>query len=111
MAHSASLPSTTTRPQLSKVFSSHHLDDQSIYYARDSVSESREDHCTADEESDLSESTAQEEDKEARGLPLEDTAASHHGSANPYNLEAPLEKKQSSKSVKDPNLVSGSSQI
>ncbi|KAL8759658.1 MAG: hypothetical protein Q9199_000619 [Rusavskia elegans] len=105
MAHSASLPSTTSRPELSKVFSSYHLDDQSTYYARDSLSEPREDHCTADEESDLSESTVKEEDKEARGLPFEDTAASNHGSANPYDLEAPIEKKQSSKSAKDPNLV------
>lgn len=111
MAHSASLPSTTTRPELFKFFSSHHLDDQSTYYPRDSLSEPREDHCTADEESDLSESTVKEEDKEARGLPFEDTAASNHGSANPYDLEAPIEKKQSSKSVKDPNLVSVSSQV
>ncbi|KAI4095096.1 MAG: hypothetical protein LQ339_007359 [Xanthoria mediterranea] len=105
MADSPSMPSNTTRPALSKVFSGHHLDDQSTYHARDSVSEKWENHCTADEESDLSGETADEEDKEARGQPFEETAESQNAAAASRDPEAPLEKKQSTKSVKDPDLV------
>lgn len=106
MADSPSMPSNTTRPGLSKVFSGHHLDDQSTYHARDSVSEKWENHPTADEESDLSGETADEEDKEARGQPFEETAESQNAAAASRDPEAPLEKKQSTKSVKDPDLVS-----
>ncbi|CAL8576335.1 hypothetical protein XPA_002222 [Xanthoria parietina] len=102
MADSASMPSNTTRPGLSKVFSGHHLDDQSIYHARDSVSEKWEHHHTADEESDLSGETAEEEDKEARGQPFEESENAAAASRHP---EVPLKKKQSTKSVKDPDLV------
>lgn len=106
MADSASMPSNTTRPGLSKVFSGHHLDDQSTYHARDSVSEKWEHHRTADEESDLSGETADDEDKEARGQPFEETVESQNAAAALRDPEAPLGKKQSTKSVKDPDLVS-----
>ncbi|KAL8845957.1 MAG: hypothetical protein Q9221_008919 [Calogaya cf. arnoldii] len=94
-----------SRPQLYKVFSGQHLDDQSTYHARHSVSENREDDRTADEDSDLSEASVKEDDKEARGQPFNETEEPQNGSADLRDLEAPLEKKKSSKSVKDPNLV------
>ncbi|KAL8665668.1 MAG: hypothetical protein Q9168_007651 [Polycauliona sp. 1 TL-2023] len=98
MANSPHQQSNTNRPTLSKIFSGQHLDDQSTYHARDSVSEKGTDILTADEGSDSSERIPSE-DKEARGQQSEET----NGRAQ--DLEAPLEKKQSSKSVKDPNLV------
>lgn len=101
MADAFGQPSSMNRPKLSKVFSGQHLDDQSTYYARDSVSEEREDHHVAEAESDVSEGTATEKDKTERS---EEIADFQNGLAR--DLEAPLEKKQSSKSVKDPNLVS-----
>ncbi|KAL8892891.1 MAG: hypothetical protein Q9205_005556 [Flavoplaca limonia] len=102
MADSPDQPSSMNRPKLSKVFSGQHLDDQSTYHARDSVSEEREDRhiAEAEAESDISEGTATEKDKTERS---EEIADFQNGLAR--DLEAPLEKKQSSKSVKDPNLV------
>ncbi|KAL8659458.1 MAG: hypothetical protein Q9226_000417 [Calogaya cf. arnoldii] len=99
------MPDSASRPQLYKVFSGQHLDDQSTYHARDSVSENREDHRTADEDLDFSEAIVKEDDKEARGQPFQETAEPQNGSADLRDLEAPSEKKKSSKSVKDPNLV------
>ncbi|KAL8996588.1 MAG: hypothetical protein Q9169_003927 [Polycauliona sp. 2 TL-2023] len=102
MADSSHQPSRTIPPTLSRVFSGQHLDDQSTYHARDSVSDDGTDDSTAVEKSDLSERIAKE-NKEARDQPSEETADSQHGSAK--DLEAPLEKRQSSKSMKDENLV------
>ena len=101
MADSPDQPSSINRPKLSKVFSGQHLDDQSTYHARDSVSEEKEYRHVAEAESDISEGTATEKDKTERS---EEIADFQNGLAR--DLEAPLEKKQSSKSIKDPNLVS-----
>ncbi|KAL8863555.1 MAG: hypothetical protein Q9178_000236 [Gyalolechia marmorata] len=101
-----SRPPTMSRPEMSRVFSGQHLDDQSTYHGRNSVSGHREDESTADEKSDRSEDTATGENNERKRRRREEPAESLNAAANIRDLEAPLEKKQSSKSVKDPNLVS-----
>ncbi|KAL8689865.1 MAG: hypothetical protein Q9224_004542 [Gallowayella concinna] len=97
--------SQNTRPQLSRVFSGQHLDDYSIYHGRASVQIDRGDDHLADEESDLAEEVAKEENKELAEKLSEGAVEVRNGVANVRDLEVPLEKKQSSKSAKDPNLV------
>ncbi|KAL8683100.1 MAG: hypothetical protein Q9186_000914 [Xanthomendoza sp. 1 TL-2023] len=97
--------SQNTRPQLSRVFSGQHLDDYSIYHGRASVQIDGGDDHLADEESDLAEEVAKEENKELAEKLSEGAVEVRNGVANVRDLEVPLEKKQSSKSAKDPNLV------
>ena len=100
-------PSNPDRPQISRVFTGQHLDDHSTYHGRDSRIVNNDD-SIGDEESDLSERVSREENEElGEKLPSE-TVEVRNGVANVRDLEAPLEKKQSSKSAKakDPNLVS-----
>ncbi|KAL8772971.1 MAG: hypothetical protein Q9209_001991 [Squamulea sp. 1 TL-2023] len=92
-------------PVLSRVFSGQHLDDQSTYHGRASVSGDREDCSTADGGSILSVESTKDESKEQRMKLSKETTGVRGSVANVRDLEAPLEKRQSSKSVKDPNLV------
>lgn len=100
-----SRPRSTSRPDLSRVFTGQHLDDHSTYHGRDSVSSNREEEHSTDELSDLSEEVAKKEDSELGEKLPEETVEVRNDVANIRDLEAPLEKKQSAKSVRDPNLV------
>ena len=78
------------RPNLSRIFSAQYLDDHSVYH-HDNEAASDDDTDT-----DVSEELTQEENEETRKDWLK------------RDLEAggaPLEKKKTSRSVKDPNLV------
>ncbi|KAI4191612.1 MAG: hypothetical protein LQ346_004712 [Caloplaca aetnensis] len=100
-----SRPSSLNRPRISRVFTGQHLDDYSIYHGRNSGA--HEESGEEDEESDLSERVSREEN-EALGEKLpEEIAEVRGGIPNVRDVEAPLERKQSTKSAKskDPNLV------
>ncbi|KAL8806184.1 MAG: hypothetical protein Q9200_005136 [Gallowayella weberi] len=99
------LSSQNSLPRLSRVFSSQHLDDFSTYHGRDSVLFDRGEVPLADEESDLSEEVVKQNNNELGEKLPEETIDVRNGVANVRDLEVPLEKKRSSKSVKDPKLV------
>lgn len=87
------------QPRLSRVFSAQHIDDHSHYHSygehHDQQSES-----TSSDDSDCAEEVEREKDRETGDGELRD------GVVNERDVEAPLEKTKSSRSVKDPNLVS-----
>ncbi|KAL8806845.1 MAG: hypothetical protein Q9182_001105 [Xanthomendoza sp. 2 TL-2023] len=101
----ARLSSQNNPPRLLRVFSGQHLDDYSTYHGRDSVQFDRGEDTLADEESDLSDEGAKENQNELGEKLPEETVEVRNGVANVWDLEAPLKKARSSKSVKDPNLV------
>ena len=97
--------SSTSRPQLQHVVSGRHLDDHSLYHPHDNVSAAEEGEWIEDE-SDYSEQVVKDENKEAEEDGTEETSEVRGGILTERDLEAPpLERKQTSKSVKDPNLV------
>lgn len=89
--------SSPDRPWISKVFTGQHLDDYSTYQSGEEY-----------EESDMSERVSREENQELGEKLPEETVEVRDGIRNVRDLEAPLEKKQSTRSIKtkDPNLVS-----
>ncbi|KAI4119372.1 MAG: hypothetical protein LQ338_007285 [Usnochroma carphineum] len=101
-----SKPSSPTRPEMSRVFTGQHLDDYSTYHGRESVFQQGDD-SEGGEESDLSERVSREENEELGEKFPEETVEVRNGVPNVRDVEAPLEKKQSTKSsrAKDPNLV------
>ena len=87
------------------MFTGQHLDDHSLYHNRDSVLQQQQKGDLGDEQSDLSEEVPREERKELGDKTPEEEYEVRDGIANEKDLEAPLEKRQSTKSAKDPNLV------
>ena len=71
------------RPQLSRVFTGQHLDDQSHY------------------QKEREESIGEDRIGDSQSSPLADLEKGNDG----HDVEAPLEKIRSSKSAKDPDLV------
>ncbi len=92
--------SSTSRPQLQHVVSGRHLDDYSLYNGTEGEGAAIED------ESDYSEQVAKDENEKAEEDGIEETSEVRGGILTERDLEAPpLEKRQTSKSAKDPNLV------
>ena len=94
-------PTNTSTPPapLSRLFSGQHLDDLSHY--KDTEHDSRS--TTEHEDEEANEKSLQKDDDQ---IPSEAAPEVRMGVQNERDLEAnALEKKQSTKSVKDPNLV------
>ena len=95
----------SSRPDLSRVYSAQHLDDVSVYHGPDHESQYRdeEDECG---DSDVSEKLREEDDEKALSRGKEQLPEVQMGVPDTRDLEAnKLEKKQSTRSTKDPNLV------
>ncbi|KAL8755340.1 MAG: hypothetical protein Q9184_004824 [Pyrenodesmia sp. 2 TL-2023] len=103
----ASSPLSPNRPRISRVFSGQHLDDHSVYHGRISVALDHEASSEEGEDSDLSERVSREENEELGEKVSEGTTEVRNGIPNVRDVEAPLERKQSTKSARtrDPNLV------
>lgn len=91
------------RPSLDRVFSARHIDDQSVYHA-ESEHDARSEDVTDDSDDDEGvlgrEKTETDTEEEAR--------ENRDGIQNEKDVETPrpkLEKKQTTRSVKDPNIV------
>ena len=96
---SRSRNSSTSRPQLQHVVSGWHLDDHSVYHSND-------EHESIEDESDYSEKVVKDENEKAENDGIEETSEVRGGILTERDIEAPpLEKRQTSKSAKDPNLV------
>ena len=92
-------------PKLSRVLAAQHLDDVSNYHSDDHGPQSYGED-TSTEGSDASEKVRQEDYEEARGRGQEQVPEVRMGVRDTGDLEANnLEKKQSTKSIQDPNLV------
>ena len=95
---------TGDRPRLSRVFSAGYLDDVSNYH--DGEHESKyHDEGIESGESDSLEKVEQEDDAEARDNGIEQVPEVRMGIRDTRDLEANLEKKETTKPTKDPNLV------
>lgn len=92
------------QPRLSKVFSLQHLDDHSHYHGDIEPRNRASLETTPTEESDFSEKIQEPEDKKAACLG-DEAAGVRKGVADERDLEAPLEKVKSAKSVKPSDLV------
>lgn len=101
---SRSRTSSKTRPQLHHVVSGRHLDDHSTYHGNDDVS-AKEEGQWVEDDSDYSEQVVKDENEKAEEDGTEETSEVRGGILTERDLEAPLEKKQTAKSIKDPNLV------
>ena len=101
---SRSRESFTSRPQLQHVVSGRHLDDHTLYHSNDEVSGNGE-AGQVEDESDYSEQFAKDENEKAEEDGTQETSEVRGGILTERDLEAPLEKKQSTKSAKDRNLV------
>lgn len=95
--------SRSSIPNISRVLSGQHLDDQFTY--RESSVENGES-SSVDEEADISEDVSTEGNQELREKVPEGAPDSGQTAVNRHDLEAPLEKRASKKAVKDQNLVS-----
>ncbi|KAI4165240.1 MAG: hypothetical protein LQ342_001108 [Letrouitia transgressa] len=94
--------SRSSIPNISRVLSGQHLDDQFTY--RESSVENGES-SSVDEEADISEDVSTEGNQELREKVPEGAPDSGQTAVNRHDLEAPLEKRASKKAVKDQNLV------
>lgn len=92
---------TTRQPLLSRVFSAQHIDDHSNYHSYGEHHDQQLQPTTSDD-SDFAEDVESEKDRETGNGELRDRVV------NERDVEAPLEKTKSSRSTKDPNLVSNS---
>lgn len=89
------------QPRLSRVFSAQHIDDYSHYHSYGEHQDQQLQPTTSDD-SDFAEDVEIEKDREPGDGELRDRVV------NERDVEAPLEKTKSSRSTKDPNLVSDS---
>lgn len=92
------------RSQLRHDFSGQHLDDHSTYHGNDDVPD-RDDEKYVEDESDYSEQVNKDENRDAEEDGVYETSEVRGGILTERDLEAPLEKKQTTRSVRDPNLV------
>lgn len=89
---------------LHRVYSAQHLDDVSTYHAEDHDAQ----HQDLSAESDFSVEVQKEEDKEAARdgeKQREEQDGTYMGVRYEQDIEAPLETMQTSRHIKDPNLV------
>lgn len=98
------LSDTASRPNIPHVFSAQHLDDVSNYHGGDFEAE-HQDEDIETEYSDELEQVRDEDYDEAAREGKEEVPEVRMGVLDVRDLEANLEKKQSTRSIKDPNLV------
>ncbi|KAI9875243.1 MAG: hypothetical protein M1830_008712 [Pleopsidium flavum] len=97
--------SRPSSPHLQRFFSAQHLDDQSLYHADHDI---RDEDETSSTGSDLSQQVTEKDDEETREQGRDEVDEERMGVVNERDMEAartPLEKRQTTRSVKDPNLV------
>ena len=88
---------TTRRPDIEHVFSAQHLDDVSLYHGGDHDSRYQDSDIETEYSDEHEQVTNEDYDEAARRR--EDAVP------NARDLEANLEKKPTTRSIKDPNLV------
>ena len=109
-SRSAPTPSSAPRVHLSpgrhlqRVFSAQHLDDISNYHDGDHDSKEQDGNIET-EYSDELEQVRNEDDDEAARKGEDEVPEVRMGVLDTRDLEANLEKKKSTRSIKDPNLV------
>jgi len=101
---SGSRNSSKNRPQLHNVVSGRHLDDHSTYHGHDELTPKEEGQWVEDD-SDYSEQVRKDENEKAEEDGTRETSEVRGGILTERDLEAPLERKQTTKSIRDPNLV------
>lgn len=97
--------SRPSSPHLHRFFSSQHIDDQSVYHGHQDI---HSDDDSTYEGSDLSQHTTEKDDLEARAEGEGKVGEVRDGVPAERDVEAgrpPLEKKRTTRSIKDPNLV------
>ena len=93
----------SNQPRLSGVFTGQHLDDQSHYQkergetAREGQTGESQSYALVDLENEI--------DRASQSTSAEEPTENREGIVNEHDVEAPLEKARSSRSVKDPDLV------
>ena len=92
------------RPEIQHVFSAQHLDDISNYYGGDHDSKYQDDDIET-EYSDEHEQVTDEDYDEAARKGEDEVPEVRMGIRDARDLEANLEKKPTTRSIKDPNLV------
>lgn len=97
---------TSPAPRLSRVFSGHHLDDQYHYHKEDDRRDEGEAKFAA--RSGSSADIEKEEDQASRSTAAEEGAENREHTINEHDVEAPLEKVRTTRSVRDPDLVCNS---
>lgn len=95
---------TTSRPDLLRVFSAQHLDDVSNYHGGDHESKFQDGDDGTEYSDELEQVRNQDYDEAARNGEAE-VSEVRMGVADTRDLEANLEKKETTRSIKDPNLV------
>ena len=98
--------SRPSSPHLHRFFSAQHLDDQSVYHAGHDIESEDE---SSSSRYDLSEQVTEKDDEEAREHDQDEVGEERMGVPNARDVEAgraPLEKRATTRSIKDPNLVS-----
>lgn len=96
--------STAAYPRLTNVYSAQHLDDVSDYHGGDHDSQYR-DHGGETSDLDNLEKARQDDYDDAEKYGDEDDSEVRDGVPNTKDLESKLEKKPTTRSIKDPNLV------
>ena len=97
---------TFSAPRLSRVFSGHHLDDQYHYHKEDDGRDEGEANFAA--RSGSSVDIEKEDDQASRSTAAGEGAEIRDHTINEHDVEAPLEKVRTTRSVKDPDLVCSS---
>jgi len=92
-------------PRLSRVFSAQHIDDHSHYHSYDEH-HGQQSEPTSSDDSDFADQIEHEDDREAGDSVGDEYTEIRDGVANEQDVEAALEKTKSSRTIKDPNLVS-----
>lgn len=90
-------------PRLSRVFTGHHLDDQSHYHQDDDRRDGGGARSVAHSGSSVD--IEKEDDQASRGTAAEEDAEAMEHTVNEHDVEAPLEKIRTTRSVRDPDLV------
>lgn len=93
------------QPQLWRIFSAQHLDDHSLYHGGTAPCNGASLQGAPTEESNISEKVDETEGWEAGSLG-DNIVEAREGVVSERDVEAPLEKIKSSKSIKNPHLVS-----
>ncbi|KAL9127173.1 MAG: hypothetical protein Q9217_003906 [Psora testacea] len=94
-----STTSSSNQYNVCRVFSAQHLDDGSVYHGHDNDREDRG-LSPSDESGDLSEQALSEAECKSGSDEVDE-----HEIRDEKDIEAPLEKKRTTRSIKDPNLV------
>ena len=97
---------TSSHPQLTRVFSAQHLDDVSHYHSGDHDSAILGEDDETEYSDELDRVTNEDYDEAARERG-DEVPEVRMGVRDARDIEAKLEKKHTTRSIKDPNLVQG----